>query len=268
MDKKYVIIASALIAALTIVAAGLGLFWKDLYKNDTVSYAAQAVGQDLVTLVLCVPLLLIAAYFTCKGSLRGRLIWTGTVFYFLYTYASYSFLVAYNQLFLVYVALFSLSLYSFMGSILSLDIKAVKASVADRASVRAIALFMIFIGALLGLMWLSTIVSSLVAGQRPTMLETYTTLVIQALDLGIIMPLAIIGGLLLWKKEPWGYVIASIVLIKGITLGTAILSMILFMYMSGIEVAVGQALFFVVIVLGSLYLAMAFYGKMSDGIKA
>nr|WP_279383570.1 hypothetical protein [Methanobacterium formicicum] len=43
----------------------------------------------------------------------------GVVFYFLYTYSSMSFLASYNQLFLVYVALFSLSLYTFVYGLLS-----------------------------------------------------------------------------------------------------------------------------------------------------
>ena len=88
MNGKLILIASALIAVLAIIAAGTGLL-TDLYKNDTTSGAAQQRGNDLVVLVLCVPLLLVSALFAAKGSLRGRLVWTGTVFFFLYTYASH-----------------------------------------------------------------------------------------------------------------------------------------------------------------------------------
>lgn len=209
MDRKIILIASALIAYLAVIAAGSGLFWNGLYKNDTKSGAVQEQGNDLVTLVLSVPLLLASAYFAAKGSLRGRLIWTGMVFYFLYTYAMMAFMTAYNQLFLVYVAIYSLSLYTFGASLLTLDINKVKDSL-SAAPVKATVVFMFLVSIMLLTMWLGDIVPSLMAGQAPARLETYTTLVIQAMDLGILAPLGIITGTLLLKRNAWGYTLASI----------------------------------------------------------
>ena len=51
-------------------------------------------------------------------------------------------------------------------------------------------------GLLLAVMWLSMIVGSLLNGTAPAALETYTTLVIQALDLGVLVPAAFIAGLM------------------------------------------------------------------------
>ncbi|MGA9140148.1 MAG: hypothetical protein WBZ29_07985 [Methanocella sp.] len=261
MNGKLILIASALIAILAIMAAGSGLL-TDLYKNDTISGAAQQRGNDLIVLVLCVPLLLVSAFFAAKGSLRGRLVWTGTVFFFLYTYASQSFLTAYNHMFLVYVAAFSLSLYTFAASMLTLDVSQVKESLSG-APVRAAAGFVFFIGIVVLLMWLALIVPSLIAGERPAALETYTTLVIQALDLGVIAPMALITGYLLLKKDAWGYTLASLIFIKGITLGTGVLSMAAFMAMDGVEIVIPQVVAFIILTLGALVLAMAFYGKMN-----
>ena len=230
-------------------------------RGNTTPIIAQQQGNDLIVLVLCVPLLLVSAAFAARGSLRGRLVWTGTVFFFLYTYASQSFLTAYNHMFLVYVAAFSLSLYTFAWSLLTLDVKQVKESFSG-APVKVTAGFMFFVGIAVSLMWLGLIVPPLLAGERPVALETYTTMVIQALDLGVIVPMAVITGLLLLKKDAWGYTLASLVLIKGITLGTGVLSMALFMSMSGVKVELPQVLIFVILVAGSLALAAAFYGKM------
>ena len=136
---------TTLIVILALVATGAGLFWQrsgepypftshrgeevmllghGLYRYDTVSSAAQAQAQDLITLVLALPLLIIATWLTWQGSLRGQLLLTGTLGYFLYTYMSMSFLAAYNELFLVYVAIFALSLYAFILSMLSVDLAA------------------------------------------------------------------------------------------------------------------------------------------------
>jgi hypothetical protein len=262
MDRKIMIIASALIAVLALIAAGSGLLWNGLYTNDTISGAAQEQGNDLITLLLCVPLLLVSTYYAAKGSLRGRLIWTGMIFYFLYVYGMMSFLSAYNQLFLVYVAAFSLSLYTFAYSVLTLDVNRVKESFKG-APVTVAAAFMFLVVLGISAMWLGLIIGPLLSGQRPPALENYTTLVVQALDLGVIVPMAAITGILLLKREAWGYALASLIFVKGITLGTAVLTMALFMSLNGVEIVIPQVVMFVILVLGAAALAAVFYGKMN-----
>ena len=210
------------------------------------------------------PLLLVSAYFAAKNSLRGRLVWTALVFYFVYVYGMMSFESAYNQLFLVYVATFSLSLYTFAASLLTLDVNRIKESFVN-VPVKLTAGFIFLIGVMILLMWLGLIsgtLGTLAAGQRPAVLETYTTLVIQALDLGVIVPLCLITGYLLLKKNAWGYTLASLILIKGATLGTAVLSMALFMALNGVEVVLPEVIIFVLLVTISVVMAFVYYGKM------
>ncbi|MBK8420853.1 hypothetical protein [Candidatus Villigracilis saccharophilus] len=125
-----------LIALLGVFAASMGLFDQTsgepyaftshrgeevminghgLYFYDTVSSAAQQQGNDIVTLVVGVPLLVVSAWLAFRGSLRGRLLLTGILGFFLYTYMSMCMLTSFNALFLVYVALFALSLYAFIS---------------------------------------------------------------------------------------------------------------------------------------------------------
>ena len=260
MNGKLIILASVLIATLAVIAAGSGLL-TDLYKNDTKSGAAQERGNDLVTLALCVPLLLVSGHFAARGSLRGRLAWTGTVFYFLYTYAMSSFLAAYNPLFLSYVAIFSLALYTLAASLLTLDAEAVKERL-SKAPLKITAGFMFAVSATLSLQWLGVIIPPLLAGQKPALLETYTTMVVQAMDLGVLVPLGIVTGTLLLKRSAWGYLLASVFLIKGVTYGTAVLSMGLFQSMDGIAVSLPFALAVATLVAFALALTVAFYGRM------
>jgi hypothetical protein len=100
---------------------------RGLYYYDSVSGAAQVIGGDFVTLFLAVPMLLYAVRLSRQGSLRGRLLLSGTLAYFLYTYISITFLLAYNQLFLLYTALYSLSLFAFIISLVTIDIKSLPA---------------------------------------------------------------------------------------------------------------------------------------------
>lgn len=91
------------------------LFGKGLYLYDTVFVAASSRGTDLVTLVLGVPLLLLALVLVRRGSMPGALVFAGVLGYFLYVYASRALGNAYNGLFLLYIALFSASLFAFFS---------------------------------------------------------------------------------------------------------------------------------------------------------
>jgi hypothetical protein len=100
----------------------VSIYGRGLYKHDSVSMAAQAIAQDYVTLFLGVPLLILSLYLSRKGRLKGQLLLTGTLGYFLYTYASYSFLSMYNSLFLVYVILMSASFFAFTLAMMSFEV--------------------------------------------------------------------------------------------------------------------------------------------------
>ncbi len=267
MDKKIVHINSIFIAILAGIATLSGLFWKGLYKHETISMAAQAMGQDLITLVICIPILLGSLYLIQKNSLRGNLIWMGTIFYFLYSYASMSFLATYNQLFLVYVALFSLSLYTFVYGLLSLNVKTIKESISPGKTSKIAGAFLIFSGAMVALMWIKMIIDSLLTGIAPSALENYTTLVIQALDIGVVFPATLIAGILILKGKQWGYALVSILLIKASLMGTAILSMIFFMTRNGVNPAIGQVIFFAIITIAGILISIAFYSKIKEPLN-
>lgn len=267
MDKKIIYINSIVIGLLAVIATLSGLFWRGLYKNDTISITAQMMGQDLISLVICVPILVLSLYLISKDSLRGNLLWMGVVFYFLYTYSSMSFLASYNQLFLVYVALFSLSLYTFVYGLLSLNVKNIKRSFSPGITTQIAGIFTISMATLLSVMWLSIIIQSLLSGVAPASLEDYTTLGIQALDLAVLAPAAIISGVLLLKRKPWGYTLMPIVMVKISLLGTAILSMIYFMMQKGVSVVWEQELFFLVATVGGIIITLAFYNKINSTHK-
>ncbi|ADZ09080.1 hypothetical protein Metbo_0829 [Methanobacterium lacus] len=263
MDKKIVYINSIAVALLAVAATLSGLFMKNLYKHDTNSIVSQMMGQDIVTLLVAVPLLLISIYLIHGNSMRGRLIWMGTLFYFTYTYASMSFLASYNQLFLVYVAIFSISMYTLLGELVTTKFTGLKSKFNPGKLTKITASFLIFIALMLSLMWLKLIIDSIITGTAPAALEGYTTLVIQALDLGVLVPFAIISAVLLLKNNEWGYILTSIFLIKATLIGTAILSMIVFMVLNGVYVDPGQIIIFTTMTILGILVAFGFYRKIN-----
>ena len=56
--------------------------------------------------------------------------------------------------------------------------------------------------------YLAQILTAYATGRLPAPLEHYTTLELAALELGIMVPLHVVGGVLLWRRHAWGYLIA------------------------------------------------------------
>jgi hypothetical protein len=204
-----------------------------LYYYDTFSTAAQMQANDLITLVVGLPLLIASTWMAFRGSLRGRLLLTGTLGFILYTYMSMSMLTAYNSLFLVYVALFGLSLYAFILSMLSFDLDDLPRHFSTRLPRSWIAAVLFAMGGFLFLAWMGRIVPPLLQNTVPA-LENTTTLVIQAMDLVLIMPLAILSGVLLLRGTAWGYLLASITVLKGLTMALAVSTMGINMALNGV----------------------------------
>jgi hypothetical protein len=288
-SQRAVPILAGLIAVVSLVAAGLGVLqgwagepWEfdtvfgetvaiqgeGLYRNDTVSLAAQAVGQDLVTLAVGIPLLIFAAAQFRKGKLQGALLLAGILGYFVYTYASYAFLIAFNPLFLAYVALLGLSSFALVLTLQSVDVSDLPDRFSDAAPRRTICVALAVMGVLLLVMWLGRIVPAVVSDNPPEGIESYSTLVIQALDLAFVVPLAFLAAVLLWRRRPWGYLLASIVLIKVAALALAVTAMAMAQMLAGVSVALGEVAVFPVLALVFAGLTAALLRSTTDAMSA
>jgi hypothetical protein len=239
---------------------------RGLYYWDTVSSAAQMQANDLVTLVLGLPLLAVSFWLTLRGSLRGRLMLTGTLGFILYTYITMCFGAAYNRLFLVYVALFSMSLFAFVLSVMSFDLKTLPQHFSDKLPRRWIAGLLFFAAAFLGLAWLGRIAATFSQNVIPA-LENTTSMFIQAMDLGIIMPTCILSAILLLRRSAWGYLLASVGMLKFLTLGIAVALMALNMARVGVPISVIELGVFPTMALANLVMTIILLRNI-DGKKA
>lgn len=222
------------------IAAALGLFANATYASEATSFATQGRAQDLVTLFWVIPLLGAALYYERKGMFVARVVWLGVLLYFTYTYLMASVGLAYNSLFLLYVAIYGTSLALLVIGLVCIRPQDIIWRFSYRFPRKAVAVFSIAIGAIVALLWLADIARSLATGTPPPQLSEAVTqsLVVQALDLGIIVPLSIVGGALLWSRIPIGYVLAGIVIVKALTLGPAMIAMAAFQVAGGMSVPV------------------------------
>ncbi len=212
----------------TLRGESVKIFGKGIYKYDSIFLASAFQGQDAVIIFLGVPLLIVSLVSYMRKSLRWSLFLSGIAAYFLYVYISTAFGAAYNRLFLVYVCLFSLSFFFFILVFSSIKLDNLRKDEINNLPRFGPAIFMFVSGLVTLFVWLEPLIGSISEGTAPKLLDGYTTMVTDALDLGIITPLTIISGILILRKKPLGYKIAFpllgiiLLLLPTITLTTFI----------------------------------------------
>jgi hypothetical protein len=213
------------------------IYGKGIYKHMSAEVAIQGIAQDYVTLIAGIPLLLISWFFATKGSLKGRFVLAGTLGYFLVTYLFYLVMAMYNPLFPVYAFLLGASFFAFMLTMLSFDVDKIVDIFAEKKSVKFEGRFLIFNAICIAFLWLSIIIPPYFDGSiYPKALEHYTTLIVQGLDLGLLLPLAVVCGVLLLKRKPMGFMTATVYFIFLSLLMTALVAKIIFMGLNGYNI--------------------------------
>lgn len=215
---KTAFVLSALIAALMALASLGGLLIDNLYRDNAFVVTLWR-GNDLVTFLVAVPLLAGSLFYARRGSLRAQLVWVGMLAYALYNYAFYLFAAAFNQFFLFYVAIFTLSIYALIFALIKTDAEEIKWQFRDRTPVKLIGIYMLFIAAGLGILWIGSSLRFVATGVVPSdiVMTGHPTGIVYALDLSLLIPVLMLGGVWIWRRDAWGFVLAAMSLIKGAT---------------------------------------------------
>lgn len=232
---------SVAIGALATAGSLVSLVFEDaVYGRETAEWAAQSVGQDIANL-LAFPALVVAALLADRGSVRAHVVWIGLLVYSAYTYAIYAFALHFGPLFLLWVAVFGLSVYALIGSFVTLDARSVVPASDGGTVERPAARVLVGIGVAFALLWLSEIVPAIASGATPEALKDVGLLTnpVHVLDLGLLLPALVIGGVLLKRRHPLGYVLAPALLVATFFLGIGIVSLMSVSAARGLEASLG-----------------------------
>ena len=213
---------------------GLGL-----YRFDTVLFAMTFKGTDVVTLVVGVPLLIVAFLLYRRNLLRGGLLLLSAIPYFIYIGASMAFSAAFNSAFLLYVALLSVSLFTFLAVISAIDSTALPRHVRPGFPHRGLAIFLFIAGLGTLFLWLSELVGPLLTGSVPPNLGPYTTPFTHGFDSAIITPALLITGVFLLQRKPAGYLFAIPLLVFCAETGFTIIAATIFQTLAGLIFPIG-----------------------------
>jgi hypothetical protein len=248
---------TVVIILLAAVAGAGGLLMPDLYREPA-ALAVQMQGQDLVTLIAALALAatLVAVR---RGSARATVIWIGLLGYMLYTYVGAAFAYAFNQFFLIYVALFSLSMFALIAVASQINASELRSRFDARTPRTPVIVFLLLLALMLCALWLGQIIPFLTTGTLPAGIEQGGNFqYVYALDLGLIVPLSLLGAIWLWRRKPWGYILSGYVLLKAATMGLALLAMTWFSLRAGLPTEVELAAVWALIAAAGLGLSVWF----------
>ncbi len=203
-------VISAVAAATTFFVPGL--------LSGPAAMNGSARGTALVVLVLALPALLWSMLAAKSGSERAVVVWLGASAYLLYNALMFVFATPFNELFLAYVAMLSLALWTIITTLVAVDLPQLQRRFSRQMPVRPIAVYLWTVVALNTLVWLRGVVPALFDEQPTAFLaETgLTTNPVYVQDLAFWLPVAALAGIWLWQRRAWGYLIAGSVLVMWV----------------------------------------------------
>jgi hypothetical protein len=201
---------SGVLLLATCVAAGLTFFWDGVLTGPAVMNGS-ARGTALTLLLLTAPVMVVAMAFTARGSAGGLTVWLGALGVVLYNAQMFLYATPFNHLFLLYVAMLGLSLWSIGSLLVGGTANRLAERAGDRMPLRVLTGYVWAVAALNALMWLRTIVPA-IAGDRPASVLDGTGIATNPVfvqDLAIWLPLAVVAGVWLLRPAAWGYLVVG-----------------------------------------------------------
>ena len=196
----------AAVAPLVVVAV-VPTFFVEGVLNGTPVMNGSARGTALTMLALALPVLAVGLVTSTRGSVWGRAALIGALGYLTYNATLLVYATPFNELFLAYVTLLGLSLWSLVSALL--DPRPLLAP-DSRLPARGIAAFILTVVALNVLAWLRFVVPDL-GEDPPGFLDGtgLTTNPIYVQDLAVWLPALAIVAVLLWQRRPSGVFLAG-----------------------------------------------------------
>jgi len=244
------------------------IFGNGIYRLDTTFNAAGFRGNDVVTIFLALPLMIISLLLYMGGSQRGGFLLAGSLAYVLYNSFSLGTSAAYNPLFLLYTASFSTSLFTLIRLWAQFDFKKLREQAQTGMPGNGTAILLFVGGGITALLWLSEILPPLIQGNTPALLGPYTTTITYFVDLAIMTPLCFQAARWLQRGDGRGIFLGFVLLQLLAMMGFIVIGQTIFQIQAGIIFSLGQFIGMIGswVVMGSaaIYFGLIMLRKISD----
>ena len=250
---------SGTLAVVTLVKSAIGAFFPRIFRDPPMP-AGNAQGTDVVILMVAIPILVASIILAARGSWKAQIVWSGTLSYILYNSVFFAFDIAFNPLFLLYIASLSLSLWSIVALLIQVDVDEMRARFATNLPVRIFAIYILVPSVFFFFTWMSQIVPAMFEPTTPGFLHGTNMLTspVHVLDLGFALPLGILGAVWLWQRKSWGYLLVGLML-SMLTIETASIAVDqVFGHLSDPTASLGAVPLFAVLTLVGLVVVIAY----------
>lgn len=211
-------IMTLILSFLALYASLAGVLDKNLYTNVFFSGSlpktliSGSLAQDTISIPLSLLLAVLSLLFLKHPGYKTFIAILGLATYFFYGYGLYVMQGQYTSIYLVYLLIFGLSLYSIIWGLTSFKPDAVKQTRLSGGLRISIGIFLIIILLILVPVWLLRI-SPDIAKHIPG--DTYAVFV---LDLCVVFPAFGIIAAQLLRNKPFGNILAGVALFKTLTI--------------------------------------------------
>jgi hypothetical protein len=176
-----------------------GIFFQEAVY-PTVDLRRSFVANDVVNLVIGLPILLGAMGLASRGRLVGLLLWPGALLYALYNYMIFLLAMPFNVIYFGVVVLYALGVYAVVRLFTAVDQEAVRMQLRGAVYERLGGGVLVLLSGLF-LMMAAGEMAQIVSGKVPLV---RTDVALHITD--IVFALAwIAGGVLLWRRRALGY---------------------------------------------------------------
>ena len=197
---KLIYIFSFIVAILMTVSSLAGILYQsEIYPSDEL--LGTFMSNDVVNLLIGLPIILGSMFLTMRKKLIGLLLWPGALFFVLYNYLIYVLAMPFNLAFLLDLVLVTLSLYTTIALVASIDGVSIKKKLSGKVHEKISGAILVGMGVL----FLFQVVGVMIVALGNQTLIAGTELATHVSDF-LLSPALVIGGILLWRRKDFGYV--------------------------------------------------------------
>ena len=210
------------------------LYGEGLYAADTWLIGIGNRGQDAAILLVEVPILLLALRWYRRGGRVAPAALAGVLAFFSYYYVSMTFATAQNRLFPAYVAAASLAGFALVTVASRMNVPRIAEAIPERPGRKVLATYLFAVAAALTLAWFPELLTTTLSGDIAEAVGPYTSSATHALDLGLVVPVAVLAAAKLLRHRPSGRVLALIMLVINVCVGTLLMGQGVAQLVSGV----------------------------------
>ena len=194
-----ILLLSIAIALIMTVFSGLGFLQPDVFYSDP-GLLEQYLANDLVNIILGLPLFIAALVLIRKGKLLGSLLLPGTLIYVIYNYIGYALGRTWNWIALINLGLVVLSIITLFLLLKALDHQTVTGILEGKVGEKAAGWILVIFGLAFITLAISTIITGIREGTIPPLGENAVSVADIVVSLGWLS-----GGILLLRKKLLGF---------------------------------------------------------------